>query len=80
MDLEIVLRKGEGVPLRDSNLFAHQVDARDEFSHGVLHLETCVHFKEEKFARSVDQKLDGARPDVVASLGNFNGALAPFCA
>ena len=48
--------------LRDQNLRAHQVDARDDFRDRVLHLDARVHLDEEPFVRvEIEQELHRAR-------------------
>ena len=51
--------------LRDTNLLAHQVDARDFFGDGVFDLQARVDLEEPDAAVGLQEELDRAHADVV---------------
>ena len=56
---------GQRQALRDTDLLAHQVDARDFFGHGVLDLQTRVDLEEPDVAVRLEQELHRAHAHVV---------------
>ena len=54
----------EHAALGDSELLAHEVDARDLFGDGVLDLQAGVHLEERDGAVFADEELAGAGADV----------------
>src|ERR1700743_496022 len=46
---------------RDADLGLHEIDTRDRFGDGVLHLDACVYLDKVEVALLVHQKLDRAR-------------------
>ena len=73
--LDLVLGEAELLACGDAELLGDEVDARDQFGHGVLDLEPGVHLEEEELAVLVEE-LDGAGVDVVARLGDLDRRLA----
>ena len=55
---------GEWQALRDPNLLAHQVDARNFLGHGVLNLQTRVDLEEPDVAVRLEQELHRAHAHV----------------
>ena len=65
--------------LRDEDLRADEVDARDAFRDGVLHLDARVHLDEEPVVLiHVVEELDGARVVVADAVGEFHRRVAKF--
>ena len=64
---------GDFLARGDAELFAHEVDSRDLFGHGVLDLEARVDFEERDGAVLTHEKLARARPHVVGFLQNRFG-------
>ena len=56
---------GERQSLRDTDLLAHQVDARDFLGDGVLDLQARVDLEEPDVAIGLQQELDRAHANVV---------------
>src|SRR5687768_13796718 len=48
---EMGLQKWKSLSRGDSDLPVNEVDARDEFRHGMLYLQTRIHFKEIELQR-----------------------------
>ena len=69
------------MPLRDQDLRAHQINARDDLRHRVLHLDARVHLDEKPFVRvEIEQKLDRAGVVVANPLGDLHRGVAQFLA
>ena len=72
VDLQIFLREGHRLAFCNADLFAHQINAKDGFCHGMLDLQAGVHLDEIELAFLVE-KLDRARADIV-DIGHGVGA------
>jgi len=73
-NFDFVLGEREGLTGCDPELLFHEIDAGDELGCGVFHLEPRVHLEVVEPAVLV-QELDGARVDIVATLGDLHRRL-----
>ncbi|MOA08398.1 hypothetical protein D3C78_1281590 [compost metagenome] len=64
-ELHLFLAQGQWLPLGDVQLPGHQVQPGDQFGHRVFHLQSGVHLQEIELPARIQQKLHGARADVV---------------
>ena len=64
VQLDLVLRQRQLFAERHPQLPLHQVDAGDQFGHGMLDLQAGVHLDEEHFL-AVGDEFDGAGADIV---------------
>ena len=60
----------------DGDLVPHDVNCRDLFGHGVLHLDARVHFDEVVTAVLIEQEFDGAGVVVVDGPGDLGSGVA----
>ena len=74
-DLDLALGEGQLFASRHHDLRLHDVHARDQLGHRVLHLHAGVHFNEIELAVFV-QELERARTAVADLLAGRNAALA----
>ena len=77
---ETDLRMAHGVTLRDEDLGAHEVDARDHFGDGVLDLNAGVHLDEVVVAVAVHEEFHGAGVHVADGLGDLHGVVVQLLA
>ncbi len=56
----VFLADGQRLAGGDFELPLDQVEAGDEFGHGMLHLQARVHFQEIEIAVAIDQEFHGA--------------------
>ena len=75
-DVHIVLLEGQFFARRDANLQMDQVEAGDQFRHGMLHLQARVHLQEIKVLLLIDQELDRAGVGVGRGLRDADCNLA----
>ncbi|CAB5004182.1 unannotated protein [freshwater metagenome] len=77
---DLVLGERQGVPARDTQLLAHDVDAGDEFGHGMLNLHACVDLEKRVVASDgIDHELDSGRAHVVERAAQFHGRPMQLC-
>ena len=67
---DLVLRQRQPFTKRHTQLPFHQIDARDQFGHGMLDLQPGVHLDEEHLL-AVGNKFDGAGADIVDRRGRL---------
>ncbi|MNV76924.1 hypothetical protein D3C71_1703090 [compost metagenome] len=64
-ELHLFLAQGQRLPFGDAQLPGHQIQPGDQFGHRVLHLQPGVHLQEVELPARIQQKLHGARADVL---------------
>src|SRR6266571_7843089 len=63
---DFILFERKRRPIRDRDLFAHEVDSSHEFSHRMLDLQARVHLEEIKLTRGFsDEKLNRAGANII---------------
>ncbi len=67
---DILLRQRQSFAERHPQLPFDQIDPRDQFGHGMLDLQSCVHLDEEHIL-AVGHKFDGAGADVIDRRGGL---------
>src|SRR6185295_11712528 len=73
----VTLRKRKRGARGHRDLFAHQVEPGNQFSHRMLYLQAGVHLEKIKFARHVGVKeLDRSGADVAHATGNLDRSVA----
>ena len=78
VDAEVALGVPQRFPLGDAQLLAHEIEPRDLFGDGMLHLQTRVDL-EKKELLAAQQKLHGARRGVAQRLrGRQRSGPHPF--
>ena len=55
LDLHVFLPEAEFLACRDTQLFAHEINARNHFGDRVFHLQACVHLNEVELAVLVEE-------------------------
>ena len=58
VDLNVVLRDAQRLAIGDADHLLHQIDAGDQFGHGVFHLKAGVHLEEVEILVTVDDEFD----------------------
>ena len=76
LGMDLVLLQGQGLARGHAQLPRHQVQARQRFGHGMLHLQPGVHLHEVEAALFVQQEFQRARALVAYGLHGRHGRRA----
>jgi hypothetical protein len=68
---DLVLLQRQLFAERNAQLPFHQINAGDQFGHGMLDLQPCVHFDEEHIL-AVGDEFDGPGADIIDRAGRFS--------
>ncbi len=74
-EFEVALLEAQALARSNADLLADDVDARDEFRHGVLDLHARIHLNKVELAVFVEE-LERARTAVADAAAGFNAAAA----
>src|SRR5215467_5154615 len=72
----IVLRKRQTLPICDTNLQVHEIQASDQFRHRMFDLQASVHLEEIEILLLIDQEFDGTGIGIPSRLCDPDGDLS----